>query len=731
MLWERSLSAGESMRFPKNLTAERIAFAAVLTIAPILLCGFMFGFDIPLASAEFWVRPKNDMIAMTAAYEAYVRQPWGFPITMVSGLLPKPFSIVFSDSIPWVSILLKASGLGPYFNPLGVFLMISYPLQAWGMVAVLRALGVKNRWALVMGGLMALLYPTWICRQFGHIALCGHWLILFSLALSVSSARFGLTAKRVAGFAAMAALATGIHAYHLVPIAACFGAALLAELTQRRVDAWKRVPIAAVAVLTAVAAPALLLGYGEGSGPTGGAAAIGLYSMNVLGPVWPQASNVFGQFWTGGWYRGTLDPNGGQYFEGFQFMGVGTLLLVLVMLGLTVRDLASGRRPESGFWTRWAPLVLTMTALTLWAIGWNVYAGPAHLFDVPKPSGKVAEIIGGYRAHGRFFWAPGYLLMALGINWTSRLSPRVGLSLLGVAFAVQAYDSSPLRQGVRYVFASPDTLDMPVAFANSPAIRGRPWVFRPTYFCSPNPLDERVISQMALIAVRTGGTSNTFATARSNDAACPIVDPAVTMDAAPGDRRMTIVLANGKMEGGDLQPVAQRHDCYRFKRGVVCGRDLAGIQGLSPVLPGELAAERAPLLSIRLDQPPKSSALTSGWADLDPGGKGLWTLGPKALFELDAPATIGPNGFFVDIVAIGFSDQPIRPQRVTLYAEGKRLDTQNIDTGNFYTYRFKVPKGTVTPGKPVRFMFDLPDARASANDPRVLGIGVQEIKVLQ
>jgi Family of unknown function (DUF6311) len=719
------------MRSPKFLSREQVLFAAVVTIVPILLCGFMFGFDIPLASAEFWVRPKNDMIAMTAAYEAYVRQPWSWPITMVSGLLPKPFSIVFSDSIPWVSILLKASGLGPYFNPLGVFLMLSYPLQAWGMVALLRSLGVKDKVPLAIGGLIALLFPTWIARQFGHIALCGHWLILFSLALTVSSARLGLTWKRVGGFAALAALATGVHAYHLAPIAACFGAALLAELLQRRGGAWTRVPLAAVAVLASVGVPALFLGYGEGSGPTGGAAAIGLYSMNVLGPVWPQASNLFGQYWTGGWYRGTLDPNGGQYFEGFQFMGVGPLLLVLAMLAAMAWGVLRGRRPEAGVVARWTPLALCMLGLTLWAIGWVVYVGPAHLFDIPKPSGKVAEIVGGYRAHGRFFWAPGYLLMALGIVWASRLPRRLGLGLLAAALAIQAYDSSPLRQGVRYVFAAPDVLDMPVAFANSPAIRGRPWVFRPTYFCSPNPLDERVISQMALIAVRTGGTSNTFATARSNDASCEVVPPELTMDAAPGDRRMTIVMANGKMEGGDLQPIAQRTDCYRFKRGVVCGRDLADIQGLSPVLPGELATERPPLLSIRLDQTPKSPALISGWANLDPGGKGIWTLGPKALFTLDAPKTIGPNGFFVDIVAIGFSDQPVRPQRVTLYAEGKRLETQNIDTGNFYTYRFKIPNGAVKPGQPVRFLFDLPDARASKNDPRVLGIGVQEIRVVQ
>jgi hypothetical protein len=709
------------MRIP-SYSREQIAFGAVLTIVPILLCGFMFGFDIPLASAKFWANPKNDMIAMTAAYEAYVRQPWGFPITMVSGLLPQSVSIVFTDSIPWLSVLLKASGLGPYFNPLGVFLMLSYPLQAWGMVALLRSLGVKGWAPLMIGGLMALLFPTWIARQFGHIALSGHWLILFSLALAVSSARFGLTAKRVAGFAALAALATGIHAYHLVPIAACFGAALLSELSQRRVDAWKRVPVAAIAVLTAVALPAFILGYAEGGGAAGGAAALGFYSMNALAPLWPQASLLAGQSWNGSWYTGTLDPNGGQSFEGFQFLGFGALLLVAVMLWRVVRDLAAGSRPESGFWIRWTPLLLAMVVVSLWAIGWAVYAGPKLVVTLPKPGGKLAEILGVYRAHGRFFWAPAYLILAVAINWVSRMPRRVGLGVLGVALLLQACDTSPLRQGVRSVFSAPDTLDVPPGLVSSPAVRGRAWVFR------PRPAE---ISQMALLVVRTGGTTNTFATARSNDAACDIVSPDIMVDAAPGDRRMTVVLSSGKQEGGDLQPIVRRTDCYRFKRGVMCGRDLAGVQGLTPVAPGELAAARVPITALRLGEPPKSPALISGWANPDPGGKGLWTVGRQAVFELDAPADIKTGGFFLDVVAIGFSDEPIRPQHVTLYVEGRKLASQDVDPGSFYNYRFQVPAGLAKPNQPVRFMFDLPDARASKNDPRQLGIGVQELKILK
>ena len=718
------------MRSPKSYSREQVLFAAVLTIVPILLCGFMFGFDIPLASARFWSLPKGDMAAMTTAYEAYVRQPWTFPITMVSGLTLQPVSIVFSDSVPWLSVLLKASGLGPLFNPLGVFLMLSYPLQAWSMVALLRALGVADRAPLLIGGLMALLFPAWIARQFGHIALSGHWVILLALAVTVSSIRFGLTWKRVAGFAALAALATGIHAYHLVPVGAGFGAALLSELLQRRGGAWVRVPAAAVAVLAATLLSAFVLGYGGGTTASGGAAALGYYSMNVLAPVWPQASKVFGQDWLGGWFRGTLAPNG-QFFEGFQFLGVGPLALIAIMLAPLLRDAAMHRRPEAAFWLRWAPLLLIMTVLAAWAVGWNVYVGQDFVAAVPKPSGKLADLLSVFRAHGRFFWAPGYLLLALAISHAARMPRRIGLTLLALALVVQAYDTSELRQGVRTTFGEPDALDMPPAFAASPAIRNRPWVFRPTYHCSLSQVDLRTISQMVMVAERTGGTTNTFGTARSNDPPCEDLQLDLTRDAAPGDRRITVVTSNGQVEGGLLQPFAQRGDCYRFARGVICGRDLGGIKGLEPVARGVLAASHEPVTSIRLDQPPKSDALVSGWAELDPGGKGIWTNGAKAMFTLNAPETIGPGGFYLEVVATAFSDEPLRPQRVTLYANEHRLQTLNVEVGAFNTYRFTIPAGVVTPGQPVWFTFDLPDARTSDIDPRKLGIAVQELKVLR
>jgi hypothetical protein len=580
---------GGTMRGLATMDRGRMAFALAATAIPVLLCGWMFGFDIALASAKFWTLPKNDMAAMTAAWEAFARQPWHWPLTTVRGLMDKPVSLVFTDSIPWLALLLKATGLSGVFTPIGLFLFLSYPLQAWSMIALLRALGVTDRWTLLLGALLSLVFPAWIARQFGHIALAGHWIVLLALALSTASAREGLSWKRAGGFAALAALAAGVHAYHLVPIAACFGAAVLAEVLQGRSGARLR-SAGAMAVVSAALAVALwLLDYKDGLGLTGGAAALGLYSMNLVGPVWPQASALAGQAWDGNWFTGVMDGSGGQAFEGFQYLGAGVLALVVAMAAFHLTLVVRRRGFAPGFWVRWTPLILAMLTLTLWAVGWSAYAFKTHLYDLPKPSGDLAEKIGGLRAHGRFFWAAGYLLLALAVAWTSRLPRRTGLALLVAALALQAIDTSPLRQGVRQVFAEPDWRAYPDALTDSPRTVGRPWVFAPAYFCSPSLRDLRAIKQMTVAIVRNGGTSNTFATARDNDPPCDPPNPAITRDAAPGDRRITVVMRNEQPRGGFMAPIAGRSDCHWFGRGIACGRDLAGLKGLRAVKPGELA----------------------------------------------------------------------------------------------------------------------------------------------
>ncbi|MDI1366425.1 MAG: DUF6311 domain-containing protein [bacterium] len=643
--------------------------------------GLIFGFDFALASAKFWTNPKNDMIAMTAGFEALLRDPWAFPPTLTSHLNGQPVSIVFTDSIPWLALVLKALGLGHVFNPLGLFLLLSYILQPVAMQTLLRALGVRDFWALLAGCLLALMFPAWTVRQFGHIALCGHWLLMFGLALSIASARFGLSLQRAVAFAGLAALAIGIHAYHLPPIGAAFGAALLSELFQRGRAGLLPVAKAVGLMIAALVFSAWLLGYSQGHGESGGADAIGFYSMNVLGPIFPQGSQFFGQTWNGSWFRYLFDANGGQWFEGYQYLGAGVLLMILLASVLALRQQWI-ERPDLRPWLRrFGPLTVAMIVLTCWAIGPNVYVGALQIAKLPKPHGGLMDLLGMFRCHGRFFWIVGYLLIALAITAISRLPKRAAYAALVIGLAAQAIDTIPLREGVHSLFMTPERFLYPRALATSPAIRDRQWIFTPTYFCMNNTGDMQALVQLARLAISTGGTPSSFPTARNTEGACAAPTASLRVTAKPEDRRIVVALSHETYEGGALEPFAARSDCYRFSRGILCGYGLDGVPGLNPV-PGALLLSSSvrEVLTIRADQGVLPKELVSGWSG--PEEKGIWSVGKSSVVEVTAPADLKPgDNLTLEFISIGFSDMPIRPQSVTVKINGQKVALLEVAAG--------------------------------------------------
>ena len=690
------------------------------------------GLGVLSPDAQVWRNPPNDMTTMMAGYEAVVHEPWRFPPTVTPRLTaPEPISIVYTDSIPWLTLTLKALGLGDTVNPLGLFYLLAYLLQAAGMVWLLRPCGVRRWPVLLAGAALAVMAPTWYVRQFGHVALTGHFVILFALALSAMSARFGLTRLRIAGFCALAALAAGVHAYHLVPVAAAFGAALLAELTQRRPRAWLRAGVAAVAVLASLAAAVVVLGYGLGQGRTGGGEVLGFWSMNLLGPIWPQASALAGQNWNGGWFPGALDATGGQEVAGYAYLGAGVLLLIVAALlyGLRVAPAQDTEAPPARWIARWGPLLLAMLALTALAVGPKVYAGMVKLADIPTPRGKLGEAMGLYRAHGRFFWGAGYMALAAALAAIDRRAKPVPLALLlVVALGLQAYDVKELQEGVRATYAYGGPAYYPDVLRRAPALKGRPWRIYPTYFCTPDLVTQGAAAELSLLALQAGGSTNTAPTARAPLGGCEI-PAAATLAPGANDATVTAVLDRGDISSPLPAQFAGRGDCWRFRLGMVCGRGLETL-GLPHVDPAELALAahiRTPDAVYRFDGA-RPAILKGGWSPSEPTG--TWSDGPHAEIAFPVPKAIPQDGrLVIQIEGLSYAPPPREGQRVLVSLEGRALATWLVSSGPWGVYHLIVPRKAVT-GDEARLSFAFPEAATPGKpDERLLGMGVRKLTV--
>ena len=741
-----TLDRSSVRRLQTLISSPRLALAGALLVA-LLLFQAVYGLRLLNAGDAYWTNPHGDMGQMVAGELAGLRAPWSLPLLVTRSLTaPDPVSLVYTDSIPWLTALLKLLHLGPVLSLLGTFLFLAWLAQAGAMYLLLRACGVERRWTLFTGSVLALLIPAFLGRQIGHIALSGHALQIAGLALAVHAIRRGVTARVIASFLALGVLAVGVHAYHVPPISLMFVAALASDSLQRRSGALARAAWGLAAYLVACAAAAWVTGYFVGRGTSGGVAALGLYEMMIQAPFWPQGSWLAGHRWSGGWFTHTFDPNGNLSFEGHNYLGAGVLVLLGVALVLALKA-RGGRRavslegaqaeaqPSARFAERWGPLLAAMALLIVYAVGPTGWLGAWRLWSLPLPQVAWIEPLAMFRSHGRFFWTVGYGLLALGLVTLDKVEepwPRRAMLLL--VLGLQGADALAHLQGLHQRFARAEPLDVPAVLAG-PAGEGREYRIFPNYFCTGSYRAMASIRQLALVAQQRHGASNTAEVARAPADVCSRpVAPDALVDATGADRRITAVLTSDTGPDAATAIFANRRDCHRINAGWLCGRGLSTLLG-TPIAGSEM---RPPAhRDLEADLPTSPGHLLSGWSKPEPGATGVWSNGPRAVLRLPTPARLQPDDtVVVTLQALSYQPGQRAPQRVRVAVGGAALADWKVPGGLFGPQLVRIPASTLRAGGlTFDLTFDLPDAAApsalepGSGDPRLLGIGVKSVSI--
>jgi hypothetical protein len=207
--------------------------------------------------------------------------------------------------------------------------------------------------------------------------------------------------------------------------------------------------------------------------------------MNALGPFNP------------GPYKSVLlprlpDARVAQQFEGFQYQGLGLLLLVLAS-GL----LAAFRRPPANQTFPWrAGLVVVILAYVL-ALSTTVTFGSATLFRVPLPQ-PIENLLALFRASGRLFWPGGFWLILLSLfAVASRLRASPATLFIAAFLAIQLLDMLSVGGSIRTVVARLARPDVHGA-AWTRAADAEAFIVIPAWQCGPEQTPGGVHSYQAL-----------------------------------------------------------------------------------------------------------------------------------------------------------------------------------------------------------------------------------------
>ena len=370
-------------------------------------------------------------------WNAYRFSPWGMPPGISSRYGNElSSSIAFVDNVALLAIPFKALShrLPNPFQYFGIWLLCCFVLQAW-FAWLLMGLVTQLRFPRACGAALFVFAPPFLFRLVGHYQMEGQWLLLAALYVC-----FG--PRRLSRGAAWPVLALTVSLVHSYMTAMVLGLWLSdwARRVWREQRTW-------VEIFQLVAVPALvafgfwlagLFMMGEGIVKSG----FGLYRMNLASLVDPS-----------GWSYLLKDFSEGKGdYEGFNYLGLGGLLIVLATLP-ALKDALPALRARRHYW----PLLIMLGGLTLFALSNNIGLGSWN-FEIPL-SKALLDRANVLRGSGRMFWPVFYVIVwVLVRSLFKRYSPKVAAGILFVAVLVQAVDTSagwlPIRNTMLAVDSS-------------------------------------------------------------------------------------------------------------------------------------------------------------------------------------------------------------------------------------------------------------------------------------
>lgn len=368
--------------------------------------------------------------------------PWSFPLGLNPSYgLELGSAVIFSDSNPLLAFVFKpfSAWLPEPFQYFGIWLLLCFVLQAW-FAWKLLGLATPNVVLRLLGVGLFLFSPPMILRMGGHLSLAGHFLILAALYLAL---RPGVSRRWLAWGSLLAATAL-VHAYLLAMVALIWLADLVGRTRKqhmtRRTALIELLVLFVVVSLSCWQAGYFSLRDGVVSG------GFGLYRMNLLALIDP-----------GGWSLFLPDlPEGSGDYEGFNFLGAGTLWLVIcAALLVLLRKVDVVGRVRSLPVLGWALL-----GLTLFALSNEIGIGLLNLhYPLPKFIIKTANV---FRASGRMFWPVFYIIVFAAIFLVVRgTRPRTATCLLALALLIQVGDTRNGWAGLRASYMATPASEWP------------------------------------------------------------------------------------------------------------------------------------------------------------------------------------------------------------------------------------------------------------------------------
>jgi Family of unknown function (DUF6311) len=377
--------------------------------------------------------------------------PWTVPLGL-NPLYGMDFSnaIVFTDSIPLFAIPFKviSSFLPEPFQYLGIWVLLCFMLQA---LFAYRLIGLFcDHTALkALGTIFFVFSPPLIFRLSLHESLMGHCLILAALYLSLRTTSFQTRPTtqywHASAWILLLSVAVLVHFYLAVMVLVLWLADLASRTFIQKIITYKQLAAESICMILVVIFVAWQAGYFAIEGASGATRGFGDFRTNLLA-----------LFNSRGWsyflrpipLRDAVEAATG---EGFQYLGMGSLLLLATAVyAVVIRRFHTVQMIKLA-WKKYGFLIAALTSLALLSFSNRIGFGPWNFtIHLPESFLNLFSIV---RASSRLFW-PMYYIIILAIVFIVIRSFKLksALYIFSAAACLQIIDTSagwlPIREKV-------------------------------------------------------------------------------------------------------------------------------------------------------------------------------------------------------------------------------------------------------------------------------------------
>ncbi len=410
-----------------SVSAERLRvffFSALLGAFLFILIYGPFVLN-PFYDDWIFMTGERDLAQHYLGFCLYRSSPWQFPVGLVTtASFPHDMSVIYTDAIPLFAFLGKLLNpvLPQVFQYLGIYGMLSM-----AMTGAMGALIIYEYTRKIGISLIASVFfsMSWVVqyRMFYHTSLTSHWLILMAFYLWLRLEPEGHAVRNSLMLAVFSAAAILIHPYIWAMCGGIIAMALIEYLIKSR-DIKRFILYGLSFCITG----ALCL-YGFGAFEVGRGMSLGAGSYEAN-------RNTFFNSMDYGLLPGL--PVALLQYEGFGYLGIGMLLIILTALVVAVIKKA---RPKMTLHR--CMLLITAICFVGFSIIPEISWGKQILIKLDL--GKLfGTFVGIFRSNGRFIWPVCYMLMIFTVVFLSRhIKEKYMLILLALCLLFQLADMTP------------------------------------------------------------------------------------------------------------------------------------------------------------------------------------------------------------------------------------------------------------------------------------------------